>query len=293
MIDHQLIVRPNFRLAKHDPAQTYGFADRDAASAKLENDIERLVSLQDRFAAERRWGIVVILQGVDAAGKDGTIKHVMRGLNPQGVTVQSFRQPSSEELAHDYLWRVERALPERGRIGVFNRSHYEEVLVTRLHPELLEAERLPDTTFDDRFWKRRFKQIRRFEHYLVDNGFLVLKFFLHISREEQARRLLERIRDPNKHWKFSATDLETTKRWDEYAEAYEQMLRATSTNWSPWYAIAADRKWAAHLAIADVLVETLERLGPQYPKSTPEQLAQLEAAARELGAYIEATTAKT
>lgn len=290
MID-QLIVRRGFRLAKHDPAQTYGFADGDAARDRLENDIEKLAALQDRFAAERRYGIVVVLQGVDAAGKDGTIKHVMRGLNPQGVSVQNFREPSSEELAHDYLWRVERAMPDRGRIGVFNRSHYEEVLVTRVQPELLEAEHLPPATIDDRFWKRRYKQIRRYEHYLVDNGFLVLKFFLHVSREEQARRLLERIRDPHKHWKFSATDLEMAKRWDAYADAYEHALNATSTRWAPWYAIAADHKWAAHLAIAAVLVETLERLDPQYPKSSPEQLARLEEAARELAGFIEGTPA--
>ena len=270
------------RLNKVDPGSRGGFPDKKAASEQLEADLERLADLQDRLAAEKRWAVLVILQGIDAAGKDGAIKHVMRGLNPQGVSVHSFREPTQEELAHDFLWRAERVLPERGRIGVFNRSYYEDVLVTRVQPELLDAQRLPPWAQGSNVWKERYRSIRRFEHHLHDNGTIVRKFLLHVSREEQAKRLLERVRDPHKHWKFSSTDLATHERYDDYMRAYEEMLRHTSTPWAPWTVVPADRKWAAHLEIARELVSTLKGLDPRYPAVACDQLARFEQAGRAL-----------
>jgi PPK2 family polyphosphate:nucleotide phosphotransferase len=230
------------------------------------------------FYANATYALLIVIQGVDAAGKDSTIKHVMTGINPQGVHVYSFKVPSDEERAHDFLWRHEKVLPERGRFAIFNRSYYEEVLVTRVEPSQIEAERLPLDVDRDDLWKQRFKQIRRFEKYLVDNGTIVMKFFVHVSKEEQARRLLERIRQPEKNWKFSASDIATAMRFADYQSAYEDMLRNTSTRWAPWYVVPADRKWVTHITVADAIVARLKTLDLRYPRPQPEIAEQLQAA---------------
>lgn len=276
----ELRVDPNrpFRWSDHDPRAKCGFADRNDATVQLAADVERLAALQDVFAASGTHGLLIVLQGLDASGKDGIIKHVMTGLNPQGVSVYPFRQPTPEERVHDFIWRASRALPERGRIAIFNRSYYEEVLVVRVHPDMLEGERLPDHTAGDGLWQARYRQINDYERYLVENGILVLKFFLHVSREEQLKRLLERIDDADKNWKFSYSDLETPQRWDAYREAYEQMLHHTGTKAAPWYVIPADRKWVARLAVANILVDLLGGLGQRYPKGQPGDAERIAAA---------------
>lgn len=242
------------------------FPDKEAAKEKLAADISRMAELQDVFYADNRYAILIVFQALDAAGKDGAIKHVMSGLNPQGCRVASFKSPSSEELSHDYLWRCVRQLPERGHIGIFNRSYYEEVLVVRVHPEFLEAQRLPEPPAGDKFWRQRFEQINYFEKYLVANGTRVLKFYLHLSKEEQKKRFLERIERPEKNWKLSAADLKERGRWDDYQKAYEEMLSHTSTPQAPWHIVPADQKWFARAVIADVIVRELESLPLQYPQ---------------------------
>ena len=227
-----------------------------------------------------------MLQGPDASGKDSTVKQVMRGINPQGVDVRSFSQPSAEELRHDFLWRCQRALPERGRIGVFNRSYYEEVLVARIHPELLVPQRLPGLARGESIWKRRYREINEWERYLVDNGTRVVKIFLNLSRGKQAERFLKRIDDPAKHWKFSADDLRDRRRWDEYQRAYNAMLSHTSTKSAPWYVVPADRKWFARLATAAVLGRTLVDLDPRYPEVAPAAREQMAEARGELEAEV-------
>jgi PPK2 family polyphosphate:nucleotide phosphotransferase len=271
------VVRPGKRLKlkQHDTDDTGPFKDRDEAKGRLESGIERLVELQERLFAQDRWAVLLVFQAMDGAGKDSMIKHVMSGLNPQGTQVFAFKAPSHEELDHDYLWRTTRALPERGRIGIFNRSYYEEVLIVRVHPTILAAQKLPAGAVTRRIWKERYEDIAAFERYLSRNGTLVRKFFLHVSKDEQRRRMLERLDEPSKNWKFSLGDLKERERWDDYMEAYEDALSATSTDEAPWYVIPADHKWFARLLIADLVVEALETLDLAYPKLTDAQKRDL------------------
>jgi PPK2 family polyphosphate:nucleotide phosphotransferase len=273
-----------FKLDDRDPADTAGFKSKQEARAKerLAEGIKRLRELQERLYAYDRWALLLIFQAMDAAGKDSTIEHVMSGVNPQGCQVYSFKQPSAEELDHDYLWRTNRCLPERGRIGVFNRSYYEEVLVVRVHKGILAGEKLPTDLVDEDIWKRRFKDINAFERYLAQNGTAIVKFFLHVSKEEQRRRFLARLDEPQKNWKFSLSDVKEREHWDEYMAAYEDMLERTSTEHAPWYVIPADHKWFMRMAVADVVVSALERLKPEYPTITEEKRRELEAARKVL-----------
>ena len=273
-------VKPGRRVSLHDlrPNDTGGLHDKVKARRLLAAGIERLAELQERLYAENKWALLVILQAMDAAGKDSTIKHVMSGVNPQGCQVFSFKAPSDEELDHDYLWRSIRALPERGRIGIHNRSYYEEVLVTRVHPQLLSRERIPNLEPGPALWKRRFKEINRLERHLTDNGTVVVKFFLHVSKDEQRRRFLERLEQPAKAWKFQMRDIEERAHWNDYQAAYADMLRHTSTPWAPWYVVPADHKWFTRLAVADVICDTLADLDLQYPLVPEDQRAALKKA---------------
>jgi PPK2 family polyphosphate:nucleotide phosphotransferase len=271
-----------FRLKDFDPADTGTYAKKEDAVRKLERDVEELASLQDVLYAQDSYSLLVIVQAMDAAGKDGVIKHVMSGINPQGCQVVSFKQPSTEELSHDYLWRCVRALPARGRIGIFNRSYYEEVLAVRVHPEFLKAQRLPGDVKPEKIWKRRFEEINNFERHLTDNGTVVLKFFLNVSRKEQKQRFLERIDTPEKNWKFSSADLKERAHWESYMKAYEEAIRNTSTAWAPWYVVPADHKWFTRVVVAGVIVRTLRSLRLAYPKTTKQQKAELETARRAL-----------
>ncbi|MEA2990280.1 MAG: hypothetical protein QOG83_2991 [Alphaproteobacteria bacterium] len=265
-----------FRLAARDPADTGGLApDKDAFKAMLAEDVERLAELQTRLYAEHRWAVLVLLQGADTAGKDGVITHVMGGVNPQGCEVHAFKAPSEDELAHDFLWRAVKRLPRRGHIGLFNRSYYEEVLVVRVHPEMLERQSLPPRLAGKDIWNQRFKSIRAFERHLARNGIVVLKFFLHVSKEEQRRRLLDRLEEPAKRWKFDRSDIAERKLWDQYMAAYEDMIRATSRQQAPWYVVPADHKPFARLVVARAIVEALERLKPDYPQVTGAALKEL------------------
>jgi PPK2 family polyphosphate:nucleotide phosphotransferase len=270
------------RLKDRDPGDTGKFRSKDEAQERLRQGVERLSDLQDRLYAQDSWALLLIFQAMDAAGKDGTIAHVMSGVNPQGCQVFSFKAPSAEELDHDFLWRTNRCLPERGRIGVFNRSYYEEVLVVRVHPEILSAQRLPRAVVTKDLWKERFEDIRNAERYYTRNGLVIRKFFLHVSKEEQRRRFLARLDDPKKHWKFSLGDAKERAHWDEYMEAYEEMLENTSTDDAPWYVVPADRKWFTRMAVAEIVVDTLEGLDLKYPKVTPEKTAELKAARKAL-----------
>jgi PPK2 family polyphosphate:nucleotide phosphotransferase len=255
-----------FRIADYDPADSCGLdITKNDAKAMLADGVKRLSELQERLYAQDRWSVLVIFQAMDAAGKDSVIKHVMSGVNPQGCEVHSFKAPSAEELDHDFLWRVAKRLPERGRIGIFNRSHYEEVLVVRVHPELLKRERLPPELVTKDIWQERFRAIRGFERTLARNGVLILKFFLHISKEEQRRRFLERLEDPAKRWKFSMEDIAERKLWDKYMACYEDMIRNTSRAEAPWYAVPADNKLFTRLVVASAVVDAMERLNLQYP----------------------------
>ena len=261
-----------------DPGYTDGLSSKAQAGARLADGIALLADYQDRLAAQSTVGVLFILQGLDAAGKDGTIKHVMSGLNPKGVDVHNFKQPSAEELDHDFLWRYQRALPERGGIGVFNRSHYEEVLVVRVHPELLTAQRLPASARRGDVWKRRYREINEWEHYLVDNGIQVVKIFLNLSKREQAKRFLKRIEDPAKNWKFSPSDIREREHWAEYQKAFNAMLSHTSTERAPWYVVPADHKWFTRMAAAAILVRTLAEIEPRYPRVSKETLEEMAAA---------------
>jgi PPK2 family polyphosphate:nucleotide phosphotransferase len=274
IIDHtDLLAVPgsHIQLAEFDPAVTGDFKSKDEAESKLSADIKRLVKLQDVFSAQVNYALLLIFQGVDAAGKDGAIKHVMSGVNPQGVRVDSFKPPSAEELAHDYLWRCSKVLPERGRIGIFNRSYYEEVSVVRVHPKLLRDERLRLEKANPQLWEDRFRDISAYERYLTRNGIVILKFFLHVSKEEQRKRLLDRIDTPEKNWKISEADIRDRASWDAYQHAYGEMLTHTTTKWAPWYIIPSDRKWFMRTAIADVIVERLDSLKLTYPEISDEQ----------------------
>jgi PPK2 family polyphosphate:nucleotide phosphotransferase len=273
-----------FRLRDVDPDDTGGLgkADRAEAEAALEEGVEALAALQDMLYAQDRWAVLLVFQAMDAAGKDSAIKHVMSGVNPQGCQVAAFKVPSAEELDHDYLWRCQRHLPERGRIGIFNRSYYEEVLVVRVHPEFLARQRIPEHLLGKGLWERRHRDIRAFERYLADNGVVVRKFFLHVSREEQRRRFLERIEQPSKNWKFSAGDVAERRHWKEYMAAYEDAIRETATPHAPWVAVPADHKWFTRLVVAATVVDALGSLDLAYPTLDAAQRAALAGAARAL-----------
>ncbi len=274
----------SFRLKDIDPGDTLDLGSQDKPRAKeaLDMGIEALTHLQDKLYAEDSWAVLLIFQAMDAAGKDSTIKHVMSGVNPQGCQVISFKTPSPEDLDHDYLWRCVKNLPARGHIGIFNRSYYEETLVVRVHPELLEKQKLPSELVAKDIWKERFKDIRGFERHLTRNGVVIRKFFLHVSKKEQRRRFLERLENPGKNWKFSASDLKEREFWEDYMEAYEDMIRHTATEDAPWYVVPADNKWFTRVVVAAAVVSTLGSLDLAYPKVGPEKLKALAAARRAL-----------
>ncbi|HEY6026109.1 MAG TPA: polyphosphate kinase 2 family protein [Pseudolabrys sp.] len=278
------IDRPkHFRIAAHDPADCCGLTvDKAEAKALLVEGIARLTELQQRLYAANSWSVLIVLQAMDAAGKDSLIKHVMTGLNPQGVEVHSFKQPSVEEFDHDFLWRVAERLPSRGRIGIFNRSHYEEVLAVRVHRELLEKQQLPDALDGKKLWKHRFDDIRAFEQHLARNGTVVLKFFLNVSQEEQRKRFLERLDEPDKRWKFSMGDVEERKLWPKYMAAYEEAIRETSRKDAPWYVVPADNKWFTRMVVAAALVDAMEGLDLEYPKVEGRALKELDKARKAL-----------
>lgn len=264
----------SFSIEKCDPSDSGGIKSKAEGRRLLKRNVERMARLQDRFYAQDREALLLIFQAMDSAGKDGAIKHVMSGLNPQGVQVYAFKQPSAEELDHDYLWRINRRLPERGNIGIFNRSYYEEVLVGRVH-NLPVTQKLPPRCLTEDLWNRRYRQLRDYERYLTENGITVVKFFLHISREEQRRRFLDRIDEEAKNWKFSASDIAERGHWDEYMRAYEDAINATASREAPWYVIPADKKWFARLLISEIVVRQLEKLDPRYPEVGEEQKAAL------------------
>jgi len=273
-----------FRLKDVDPADTLDFGAEDKPRSKeaLAMGIEILAEQQDMLYAQDRWGLLLIFQAMDAAGKDGTIKHVMSGVNPQGCQVHSFKAPSAEDLDHDYLWRCMKCLPERGRIGIFNRSYYEETLVVRVHREFLEKQTLPPELVTKDIWKERFQDIRSFERYLTRNGILVRKFFLHVSKKEQKRRFLERLEDPEKNWKFSANDIKERAFWDDYMDAYEDMIRNTATPNAPWYVVPADNKWFTRVVVGAAIIDALASLKLHYPEVSADKLKELAAAKRTL-----------
>ena len=265
------------RLSDFDPGFTGKFRQKEEAREKLAADIEQLAKYQDVLYAQDTKALLVIFQALDAAGKDSVIKHVMSGVNPQGTEVYSFKAPSAEELDHDYLWRCHRAIPERGRIGIFNRSYYEEVLVLRVHPEFLQAQKLPPKSMKKDIWQWRFDQINDFERYLVRNGIEIIKFFLNVSKEEQRQRFLARLNTPEKNWKFSLNDVQERAHWNDYHKAFEDMFRHTSTKWAPWYIVPADHKWFTHVAVADIIVSKLKSMNLSYPtvsKARMKELAQ-------------------
>ncbi|MCU1304601.1 MAG: hypothetical protein JWQ87_4885 [Candidatus Sulfotelmatobacter sp.] len=268
----------HFRLKDFDPDETGEFQSKEQASEVLQEGVSRLIALQDRLYAQEYWAVLLLFQGIDASGKDSVIKHVMSGVNPQGCQVYSFKQPSGEERNHDYFWRTTRRLPERRRIGIFNRSYYEEVLVVRVHPELLKSENIPQSLINKKIWEERFEDICAFERYLSRNGVVIRKFFLNLSKEEQAKRFIARLEEPRKHWKFSAADIHEREYWNEYMEAYEDMIRNTATPFAPWYAVPADHKWFSRLVVASAIVETLEGLNLRYPKLDPDRSKELQSA---------------
>lgn len=267
-----------------DPSFKAGVKKKKEGIALLKEGVRLLSEYQARLAAQDTWGVLVVLQAIDAGGKDGTIRHVMSGVNPQGVTVYSFKVPSEEELSHDFLWRYARRLPGRGQIGIFNRSHYEEVLVVRVHPENLKRQRLPKVATEGDLWKRRYREINDWERHVSDNGFRIVKLFLNLSNEEQRLRLLRRIDRPDRNWKFSAADVRERERWNDYQDAFSQMLSHTSTEWAPWYVIPADRKWFARIGAGAVLLHTLMEIDPRFPKVSKRQRETLRAAKRALEA---------
>ena len=263
-------------LKTHKTDFTGDYTDKEAAVIDLRENIMRLSKLQDVLYAENKHALLIMFQAMDAAGKDSAIKHVMSGLNPQGTEVTSFKQPSAEELDHDYLWRSMKVLPQRGRIGIFNRSYYEEVLIVRVHPEILQFQQLPDKVRNDKnIWKKRFEQIRNFEEYLTENGIHILKFFLNVSKEEQKKRFLKRINTPEKNWKFSATDAKERAFWDDYMQAYTDAIEATSTRNAPWHIVPADNKWFTRVAVSEIIAQKLESLDMKYPVLNEEHKKQL------------------
>ena len=271
-MDTQKLVKPfriddgkKFRLKDISPKDTRGIKSKERALELLQQGVDRLRELQDRLYAQDCWAVLLIFQAMDAAGKDGTIKHVMSGINPQGCQVFSFKAPSNEELDHDYLWRAARALPERGRIGIFNRSYYEEVLVVRVHEEILKSQKLPPSLITKNVWRERYEDIFNFERYLSRNGVIIRKFFLHVSNEEQRQRFLSRLREPDKNWKFSMADAKERNCWDAYQEAYEDAIRETASDQAPWYVVPADHKWFTRMVVAAAVVDALEELDLKYP----------------------------
>ncbi len=272
-----------FRLKDHDPNDTAGYSlDKPEASTMLEAGVKQLSEYQDMLNAQDRWAMLCVFQAMDAAGKDGTIKHVMSGVNPQGVHVTAFKAPGPEDLDHDFLWRVHRALPERGRIGIFNRSHYEEVLVVRVHPEILERQHLPAELVSKKIWRERLEAIAAYEHYLFRQGTIVLKFFLNVSRKEQKKRFMERLDNPEKNWKFNAGDLNERAHWDEYQAAYQHAISATAAPHAPWYVVPADNKWFTRLVVVAAMTEALGKLNLHYPTVPPTEHAELAAAREKL-----------
>jgi PPK2 family polyphosphate:nucleotide phosphotransferase len=272
----------HFRLKDFDPADTGQLKSEEEAKDLLQKDILRMEDLQDKLYAQACWSVLLIFQAMDAAGKDGTIKHVMSGVNPEGVQVTSFKAPSATELQHDFLWRSTLSLPQRGHIGIFNRSYYEEVLVVRVHPKVLEAEQLPPSLVTKNIWEERFEDIRCFEQHMARNGTVIRKFFLHLSKKEQKRRFLARLDTPEKNWKFSPADVHERECWDDYQKAYEDMIRNTATKDAPWYVIPADNKWFTHLIVAAAVVETLKELNPSYPEVDAAKRKELGAARQAL-----------
>jgi PPK2 family polyphosphate:nucleotide phosphotransferase len=282
-----LRVRPGSKVrlpGDFDPGARFGVRKKADGARLLVQGVELLAEYQQRLAAQDTYAVLIVLQGMDAAGKDGTVRHVMSGVNPQGVHVSSFKVPSAEELGHDYLWRLSRRLPARGEIGIFNRSHYEEVLAVRVHPEDLDRERLPPQAQGHDVWQRRFREINDWEHYLTDNGIRLVKLFLNVSKEQQRARFLERIDRPEKNWKFSAADARERQYWDAYQHAYSQVLTHTSTEWAPWHVLPADHKWFTHVCAAAVIAQTLIDIDPRYPVSDPATRQELLQARAELEA---------
>jgi PPK2 family polyphosphate:nucleotide phosphotransferase len=273
-----------FRLKDVDPKDTGDFKSEDKPRLKeaLQAGVAALAELQDKLDAQDRWSVLLVFQAMDAAGKDGTIKHVMSGINPQGCQVTSFKTPTSEDLEHDYLWRCQKQLPERGRIGIFNRSYYEETLVVRVHPEFLAGQKLPEECITKNIWDERYQDIRSFERYLRRNGTIVLKFFLHVSKKEQQKRFLERIELPEKNWKFSSADMKERGFWDQYQSAYEETIRETATKVAPWYVVPADNKWFTRLVVAAAVIDALASLDLDYPKVSDTKLADLASAKKML-----------
>jgi PPK2 family polyphosphate:nucleotide phosphotransferase len=271
-----------FRLTDIDPADTWRIKSKEHAEEWLKEGVTRLCDMQAKLYAQNRWALLLIFQAMDAAGKDGTIQHVMSGINPQGCQVFSFKTPSAEELSHDFLWRTTKCLPERGRIGIFNRSYYEEVLVVRVHPEFLGNEKLPPSLVTEEIWKERFEDINTFERYITRNGIVVRKFFLHLSRKEQRRRFVSRLEQPEKNWKFSSADMRERQRWDDYMAAYQDMIRQTATDCAPWYVVPADHKWFTRLVVAEVIVDAMESLNLKYPEVDPAKRKELAAVTKAL-----------
>jgi PPK2 family polyphosphate:nucleotide phosphotransferase len=277
-LKERVVVPPGTRISLRkdfDPGWTPKGMTKAQANAALSEGVKLLAAYEDKLYAQDTYGVLIIFQAMDAAGKDGAIKHVMSGLNPQGCQVTSFKAPSAEELDHDYMWRCFKALPERGRIGIFNRSYYEEVLVTKVHPEILVRQKLPDHLRDRKIYQRRYEEINSFEKYLVNNGIVVLKFFLNLSKEEQKKRFLERINNKDKNWKFSAADAKERGHWSEYMKAYEDCFNSTSTRWAPWHVIPADNKWVSRLSVAAITYDALAGLKLAYPKVSNEKRAEL------------------
>src|SRR6266705_3449167 len=266
-----------FRLKDHDPAGTNDLKDKHQAQGLLEDSIPLLSHMQEKLYAQDRWALLLIFQAMDAAGKDGAIKHVMSGVNPQGCDVTSFKSPSNEELDHDYLWRTHKCIPARGKIGIFNRSYYEEVLVVRVHPPFLRAQKLPDQLITKHIWDERYEDINSFERYLTRNGVVIRKFFLHLSKKEQKKRFLERLEDSKKNWKFSLADVQERAFWKDYQEAYEEMIQRTATKQAPWYVIPADNKWFTRLAVASAIIQTLDQLDLAFPDVDEAKKKELEA----------------
>ncbi len=282
-LSHRTIVPPGkkINLQDYDPADTGKFESKESAQVKLAAGILQLAEYQNILYAQNKFSVLIIFQAMDAAGKDSTIKHVMSGINPQGCQVFSFTSPSTEELDHDYLWRIHKSVPERGRIGIFNRSYYEEALIVRVHPELLVAQSLPHLDLKQ-IWPQRFQEINDFERYLTSNGTVIIKFFLHVSKQEQKRRFLGRINEPEKHWKFSVQDIQERAYWDDYQAAYTDIFNHTSTAVAPWYIIPADRKWFTRLTVADIICDRLQQMDLAYPQISDEQRSQLAIAKKAL-----------
>ena len=274
----------HFRLKDYDPADTNGMeVDKSEGAEMLNKSVRHMADLQAKLYAQDRWALLLIFQAMDAAGKDGAISHVMSGVNPQGCQVFSFKAPSAEELDHDYLWRTSRCMPERGRIGIFNRSYYEEVLVVRVHPDILKKQQIPERLITKEIWEQRYQDIHAFERYLSRNGVVVRKFFLNVSKKEQKQRFLDRLDEPEKNWKFSAADIHEREYWDDYMKAYEEMIQNTATEDSPWYVVPADHKWFTRLVVSAAIVDSLDGLDLAFPKVDVERRKQLQSARELLG----------